>query len=342
MTAGGKLAVVLMNLGGPSGTETIRPFLFNFFMDKNIISLPQPLRWLLAQWISRTRSKGAAKDSYGHLNGTSPLLANTQTQARALEALLQKDFPGARVFVSMRYWHPLADETVQEVAAFAPDKTVLLPLYPQFSTTTAFSSLQSWQRAVKKQGLDIPAAEVCCYYAEPGFIAASAELIRRELERAPKKIRLLFSAHGLPQKVVDAGDPYQWQCEQTAEAIVRALGVEGLDWQMCYQSKVGRLRWTEPSLETALEKAADDQLGVIIYPLAFVSEHVETLVELDIEYKERAEHMGLLHYGRAPTVGTHPAFIRGLADIVAAKVKNAVQSRACPPRCVRCYCGGKK
>lgn len=337
-----KLAVVLMNLGGPSGMSTIRAFLFNFFMDKNIIPLPQPFRYLLAQWISWTRSRGAARESYGHLNGTSPLLVNTQKQARALETALQKDFPAARVFVSMRYWHPLAGQMVQEVAAFRPDKVVLLPLYPQFSTTTVFSSLQNWRQAAKKHGLEIPTAEVCCYHTQPGFITASAELIRRELEAAPKKTRLLFSAHGLPQKNINAGDPYQWQCEQAAEDIVRQLNITGLDWKICYQSKVGKMRWTEPSLETALEEAADDNLGVLIYPLAFVSEHVETLVEINIEYRERAAHMGIPYYAQVPTVGTHPAFIGGLLEIVSAKVKNAANNRVCPPRFKKCYCGEKK
>ncbi|MCE9507295.1 MAG: ferrochelatase [Alphaproteobacteria bacterium] len=334
-----KLAVVLLNLGGPSSAAAIKPFLFNFFMDKNIIPLPQPLRYGLAKWISWRRGGGAAKKSYGHLGGASPLLANTIAQAEALERALQEKSPGARVFVSMRYWHPLAEQTVQEVAAFRPDKIVLLPLYPQFSTTTSFSSLQNWQQAAKKLGLELPTTEICCYPLNAGFITASVELIRAALRKAPQKTRLLLSAHGLPERVIRRGDPYQHQCEQTAAAIVRQLDIPGLDCRLCYQSRVGRLPWIGPSIGEALQKAAADRTGVVVYPCAFVSEHVETLVEIDIEYRQRAQEMGIPYFARVPTVGAHPQFIEGLRDLVL--YAPATSERTCPGRFNKCYKGAK-
>ncbi len=340
----GKTAVVLMNLGGPDGQETIRPFLYNFFMDKNIIGAPLPVRWLLAQWISITRSRGAALQSYRHLGYRSPLLANTQDQARALEAVLaaHPQVQGeVKCFVTMRYWHPLADATVRDVKRYAPDRVILLPLYPQFSTTTVRSSLQTWERACKKIRFDVPTHSVCCYPMNDGFVTASAKLVRQTLNDAPKGTRLLFSAHGLPEKTIADGDSYQWQCEQTAARIVEALDIPGLDWQICYQSRVGPLKWIGPSTEEALEKATRDGVGVVIYPHAFVSEHVETLVEIEIEYREKAQHMGIPYFGRVPTVGTHPDFIAGLAHETLAAVSRAGCARICPPEYRRCPCRDK-
>ncbi|MFH1157857.1 MAG: ferrochelatase [Pseudomonadota bacterium] len=311
-----KLAVVLFNTGGPSSPADIRPFLFRFFMDRNIIGVVAPLRCLIAAWTSWRRSCGASRKAYQALGGKSPLLENTRAQASALEKLLKETNPETRVFVSMRYSPPLAEQTVREVAAFRPEKTVLLPLYPQYSTTTSHSSLQSWQHAEKKTSIDLRGVFMCCYPEDPGFIAASSDLIGEALAGAPEKIRVLFSAHGLPEKIIRKGDPYQRQCEQTVAAIVKHLNRPALDWQLCYQSRVGRLKWTGPSVVEALEKAAGDGVGVVIYPVAFVSEHVETLVELDIDCRDRAKHLGVPYFARVPTVGTHPNFIEGLRDIV--------------------------
>jgi ferrochelatase len=336
-----KLAVVLFSLGGPSEEAAIKPFLLNFFMDKNILQAPRPLRYFIAKWISWSRGGGAAKKSYGYLGGASPLLDNTSAQARALERVLQESSPGARVFVSMRYWHPFAGQTIKEVAAFQPDKIILLPLYPQFSTTTGFSSLQSWHHAAEKSKLRLPTADICCYPAAPGFIAASAELIRAALKEAPKKSRLLFSAHGLPEKIIRRGDPYQYQCERTVEAIVKELDLPALDWRLCYQSRVGRLRWIGPSIEEALAEAAKDKVAVVIYPPAFVSEHVETLVELDIEYRHRAAQMGIPYFARVPAVGTHPKFISALKELVLSRANGTECKRICPGRFNKCYEGMK-
>ncbi len=344
-----KIAVVLFNLGGPDCKNAIKPFLLNFFMDKNIITAPIPLRCIIASLIARKRSKREAGDSYGELGDRSPLLANSRAQAQALEAALAGGADEYKTFVCMRYWHPMAPQVVREVRDWGADKILLLPLYPQFSTTTSWSSLQVWKKALYQAGMsNIPSSMVCCYPWNEGFVKASAENIRLEYEKALadgyKDIRVLFSAHGLPEKVIKKGDPYQWQCEQSAAKIADALhdvilktyrseeshGTEKdpsaqalqddngfkLDWQICYQSRVGPMKWIGPSTEEALHKAAEDKKAVVIYPHAFTQEHVETLVELDIEYKEAAEKMGLHGYYRARTVGTHPDFIAGLAGLV--------------------------
>jgi len=336
-----KLAVVLFNIGGPSSPTDIRPFLFKLFMDGNIINVIAPLRYLLAVWISWKRSHKASRKAYQPLDGKSPLLENTFAQASALEKSLKETNPKTRVFVSMRYSYPLAEQTIREVAAFQPERTILLPLYPQYSTTTSFSSLQNWKQMEKKAGVNLRTFSVCCYPVNPGFIAASADMIYHALIKAPKKVRILFSAHGLPEKIIKKGDPYQYQCEQTVAAIVKQLNKPLMEWQLCYQSRVGNLKWIGPSIIDALEKAANDGVGVIIYPIAFVSEHVETLVELDIYCRDRADRMGISYFARVPTVSTHPEFIEGLRNIVLSKVTEMKQERFCPDCFSKCHHGVK-
>lgn len=338
-----KTAVVLMNLGGPLKEADIEPFLYNFFTDKNIIALPSFLRAFVAKRIAKKRSQGAARDTYARLGFKSPLLENTQKQAVALEKKLGAD---TRVFVSMRYWHPMAKEVVAQLEEYKPDHIVLLPLYPQFSTATVKSSLEDFFASVQEDDGWLHANwddrvkvhSVCCYPLDAGFVKASADNIKQALEKAPAKTRVLFSAHGLPEKTVRGGDPYQWQCEKTAEAIAKAAGLE--DWQICYQSRVGPLKWIGPSTEEALEKAAKDKVGVVLYPHAFVSEHVETLVEIDIEYREKAAHMGIPYFGKAETVGAHEAFIDGLAGLVKSRLQGGSCARICPASFKKCGCKG--
>lgn len=321
-----------MNLGGPTKEEDIEPFLYNFFTDKNIIALPAFLRNFVAKRIAKKRAKGAAREAYARLGFKSPLLENTQAQARALEEKLGGEY---RVFVSMRYWHPMAKEVAGQLEEYRPDNIVLLPLYPQYSTATVKSSLEDFQ-AHLKTGARVHS--VCCYPLEAGFVKASAGNIRKALEQAPPRTRVLFSAHGLPEKTVKGGDPYQWQCEKTAEAIAKEAGLE--DWQICYQSRVGPLKWIGPSTEEALQQAAKDGAGVVVYPHAFVSEHVETLVEIDIEYREKARHLGIPYFAKAETVGTHDAFIGGLAGLVKSRLGGDTCARICPARFSKCGCKG--
>lgn len=333
-----KTAVVLLNLGGPLKQEDIKPFLFNFFMDKNIISAPLPIRYLIAKLISIRRGKGAANSSYSHLGFKSPLLENTQAQAEALEKILKQKLNDVKVFVSMRYWHPMADKVAKDIAEYAPDQVLLLPLYPQFSTTTTKSSFENYF----KYAGNTPVTTICCYPDNNGFIQASADLIRRKLADAPSNTRLLFSAHGLPEKIIKSGDPYQFQCELSAQKIVDALGIDNFDWEICYQSRVGPLTWIGPSTEEALQKAAKDGKGVVIYPHAFVSEHVETLVEIDIEYRELAHEIGISYFDKVETVGTHPLFIQGLADLVIDRLSGGVCPKPCPETCRQCPCRMKE
>lgn len=322
-----KIAVVLFNLGGPDGPAAVQPFLFNLFNDPAIIDAPKPIRWLLAKFISKKRAP-IARQIYEHIGGKSPLLELTQAQGSALQAKLNESDDQNRyhVFTAMRYWHPMSDETAREVKTFEPDEIVLLPLYPQYSTTTTGSSLWAWQQASAKADLFAPTFAPCCYATHNGVIEAQADLIRQTLSQRDSELprRILFSAHGLPKKVIAGGDPYQWQVEQTAGAVAHALGDVIDDWVVCYQSRVGPLEWIGPSTEQELERAAADQKAVVVVPIAFVSEHSETLVELDIEYKQVAEKLGVPAYDRVPALATHVTFIAGLADIVMqARSKNA-------------------
>lgn len=337
---GRKIALVLFNLGGPGRQEDVKPFLFNLFNDPAIIGLPGFLRTPLARRIS-ARRESVAQTNYALIGGGSPLLAETRKQAEALQARLADRLPDAevRTFVAMRYWTPLVADTAAEVAAFAPDEVVLLPLYPQFSTTTTGSSLTEWRRAYRGTGVE---RTVCCYPDASGWIEAQADIVRAGLEQAAgAPVRVLFSAHGIPERLVTKkGDPYQEQVETTAAAIATRLGLT--DWTICYQSRVGPMRWLGPSTPEAIEQAARDGVGVVVAPIAFVSEHVETLVELDIEYAELARELGVVPYIRVPAVGTAPAFIDGLAEMtIAALARDGVAPagagcqadwRACPRR----------
>jgi ferrochelatase len=320
-----KTAIILLNLGGPDSKTSIKPFLFNFFMDKNIIQAPLPVRFFLAKLISIRRSKREAGESYHELGDKSPLLANSTAQAELLEQKLNSENKGEfKTFICMRYWHPMSDEVVKDVQNYAPDEIMLLPLYPQFSTTTTKSSFETWDKTVKKVGFNAPTTRICCYPWDEGYIKGCAQNIAdtyaQSQKQSDKPLRILLSAHGLPEKIIKQGDPYQWQCEQSAAHIMKEFeaitGIENPDWQICYQSRVGPLKWIGPSTEEALQKAADDNVGVVILPHAFTQEHVETLVEIEIEYREEAEKMGLHEFYRVPTVGTADVFIEGLKNLV--------------------------
>ena len=310
-----RVGVVLFNLGGPDSLDAVEPFLRNLFRDPAIIRAPALVRYLIARLIARRRGP-EARDIYRTVGGHSPLLAETEAQAAALGRALA-DFGEVEVAVAMRHWHPMSEAAVRKIAAFRPDRIVLLPLYPQFSTTTTASSLAAWRSAAEVLGIAAPTHAICCYPRAEGLAAAHAALIEPLLAAAAKagEPRLLFSAHGLPKRVVARGDPYQWQVEETARRIVAGLGREALDWAVCYQSKVGPLAWLEPSIAEEIERAGRDRVPVVVVPVAFVSEHSETLVELDVTYRDHARAVGVPAYHRVPALGTHPSFISALADL---------------------------
>ena len=337
-----RTAVVLFNLGGPDKPASVQPFLNNLFLDPAIISVPQPFRWLLAKFIS-TRRAPIAEKIYAEIGGKSPLLDLTIEQANALEKACE-DFGNVKFFVCMRYWHPMSKEVVQQVKDFIPDQIVLLPLYPQFSTTTSGSSFDDWKRAAKFAGLTTKTIEVCCYPEIDGWIEAQADLVKKAIGKVTNgvSLRVLFSAHGLPKKVIEKGDPYQWQVEQTSQAVVNKLAIDNLDWVVCYQSQVGPLEWIGPSTDDEIDRAGKDSISIVVVPIAFVSEHSETLVELDIEYKELAEEKGVPEYIRVPAVGTHPSFISSLSALVRNAclkeigIFSSTGSRICPESCGKC------
>jgi ferrochelatase len=312
-----KIAVVLLNLGGPDGPTAVRPFLFNLFADPAIIALPGPLRLPLAGLISTLRAR-SARANYDRMGGASPLVPETRAQAEALKAELAPRLADAQVevFIAMRYWSPTSEETARAVAAFAPDELVLLPLYPQFSTTTTASSLAAWRKAYRGPGAE---RTVCCYPTLDGLIAAHARRIENawRVAGAPNAVRLLLSAHGLPEATVRRGDPYQVQIEATAAALAARLS--GLpDWRICYQSRVGPVGWLGPETRAEIIEAGSESLGVVVAPIAFVSEHVETLVELDHDYAAAGETAGCPAYIRAPALGIEEQFIEALGDVVTA------------------------
>lgn len=318
-----RVAVILFNLGGPDRLDAVKPFLFNLFNDPAIVRLPQPLRGALA-WLIASRRAVAAREIYALMGGGSPILPQTEAQAQALQAALRSvGLTQARCFTVMRYWHPRAGAVINEVQEFNPGRVVLLPLYPQFSTTTTASSLAEWRRVAAGAGLNVQTREVCCFPTLPGFIRAYAGLIRAAAPDyfgpvAHKTALLLFSAHGLPQRIADAGDPYPEQVRRTARAIAGALGLRDTQWEICYQSRVGPLAWTGPSTIERIRAAGAQQMPLVLAPIAFVSEHSETLVELDIEYRALAASCGVPEYVRVPAVGVNAEFIGGLATLVQA------------------------
>lgn len=338
-----KTAVILFNLGGPDTLDAVQPFLQNLFSDPAIIGLPGFLRLPLAKFIAAKRA-AKAQHIYEQIGGKSPILENTQAQADALEAALNEDSKKqTKIFIAMRYWHPRADAVAKAVKAWGAERVILLPLYPQFSTTTTGSSFEEWDSAARREGLNVPTAKICCYPSEAHFIASHVAIIKPIYEAAAKhgRPRVLFSAHGLPEKIIRKGDPYQAQVEATTQAVLKAMGIQDLDYVNCYQSRVGPLKWIGPSTEEEIKKTAVLGAPLVLVPIAFVSEHSETLVELDMEYAELAHENGVAHYFRVPTISAHAEYIASLAALCRAaedgKTK-PVGSGMCEKNWKQCPC----
>ena len=336
-----KKAVILFNLGGPDKLESVEPFLFNLFNDPEILSLPSILRYPLAKFISKRRAP-IAKNIYREIGNKSPILELTQEQATSLERSLSAkgDY---KCFVVMRCWHPRAIDVIKKVKAFNPEEIILLPLYPQFSAATSGSSINEWNDLCKKENFSVKTKTICCYPTESNFIKSHANLIKKIIKNTESKnFKLLFSAHGLPEIKIKKGDPYQWQVEETVKRIMMDLKDENLDHAISYQSRVGPLRWIGPSTDDEIIKYSKEKKGIVIVPVAFVSEHSETLVELDIEYKKLAKENGCSFYKRVPALGVEDNFIKGLAELVLQQETrgNFISSVVCPSKYVKCPCLG--
>jgi ferrochelatase len=311
-----RVGIVLFQLGGPDTLEAIEPFLYNLFCDPDIIDFPfaRVGRKALAKLISTTRSR-KVQHHYATIGGGSPIRPNTERQAKALQRELRNEGIDAHCFVAMRYWHPFTAEAIAELRAADCDEVVLLPLYPQYSSTTTGSSLNEWNRVF--QG-DIPVHCVENFYDNPTYLDALIEKVNDTLSRFPSRGRpeIVFSAHSVPMSVIEKGDPYQQQIEDTVRLLVRRGGWDN-PHRLCYQSKVGASRWLQPSLHHTLKDLASQSVReVCVVPVAFVSDHVETLGEIDHEAREEAHRLGITQFEMTAGLNDSPKFIQALAEIV--------------------------
>ena len=339
-----KKAVILFNLGGPDKLENVEPFLFNLFNDPAILNLPGIIRFPLAKFIANRRAP-VAKKIYEELGGSSPILKLTIDQSEELEKKLNQNnsLDEYKCFIVMRCWHPRAEKVVNEVRSFNPEEIILLPLYPQFSASTSASSIREWENICKINNYKIKTSTICCYPTDKNFIKAHAIEINKKINGI-NNYKLIFSAHGLPEKNIKKGDPYQWQVEQTVNEIVKYLNIQNLDWILSYQSRVGPLKWIGPSTDNVIIESSKLGKNLIIVPVAFVSEHSETLVELDIEYKKLALDNGCIKYIRVPALGVNDTFIESLSNLIINKDKNQFNGKIfppinkCPSNFIKCPC----
>jgi protoporphyrin/coproporphyrin ferrochelatase len=312
-----RLGVVLFQLGGPDTLEAIEPFLYNLFCDPDIIDFPFARlgRKPLAKLISSTRAH-KVRHHYATIGGGSPIRRNTERQAQALEAELESRGHDARCFIAMRYWHPFTAEAIAALECADCDQIVLLPLYPQYSSTTTGSSLNEWNRRFHKNGT--PVRVVTEFYRNEGYLGALAESIDRTLARFddPSRAELIFSAHSVPMAIIERGDPYQRQIEETVTLVMERGGWSN-GHRLCYQSKVGASRWLQPTLRATVRQVAEQRIEeVCVVPVSFVSDHVETLGEIDHEARKLAGELGIRRFEMTPGLNDSPTFIRALAGLV--------------------------
>ncbi|MDB4189369.1 ferrochelatase [Candidatus Pelagibacter sp.] len=336
-----KKAIILFNLGGPDKLENVEPFLFNLFNDPAILNLPTFLRYPLAKLISNRRAP-IAKKIYAELGGSSPILKLTKEQSNALEIKLNQtqEEDEYKCFIIMRCWNPRAKDVIKNVQLYGPDEVVLMPLYPQYSAATSGSSIKEWEEVCKKNNYHVKTSTICCYPTDQNFINAHAKEIIKKIKDL-KNFKLIFSAHGLPEKNIKKGDPYQWQVEQSVKKIVESLNDENLDWILSYQSRVGPLKWIGPSTETIIIENSKIGKHIVLVPIAFVSEHSETLVELDIEYKEIADANGCKNYTRVPALGINEDFIKAMSELIIKKNEYKINENLHPPK-IQCPSNFKK
>ncbi len=323
-----RVGVVLFQLGGPDTLAAIEPFLYNLFCDPDIIDFPFARigRKPLAKLISATRAR-KVQHHYATIGGGSPIRRFTERQARALEAQLINQSLDARCFVAMRYWHPFTHEAIAQLQTAQCDEVVLLPLYPQYSSTTTGSSLNEWQRLFRS---DLPMHNVGSFYRHAMYLDAVIEKIEQALARfpVPERAEIVFSAHSVPMSVIAKGDPYQRQIEETVKLLMERGG-----WlnphRLCYQSKVGASKWLQPSLHRTLHDLASEKVrDVCIVPVAFVSDHVETLGEIDHEAREEARRLGITQFEMSAGLNDSPKFISALGQLVLEALGERVESCA--------------
>ncbi|WP_017318363.1 ferrochelatase [Mastigocladopsis repens] len=317
----GRVGVLLLNLGGPDKLEDVGPFLFNLFSDPEIIRLP--FRWLQKPlaWLISSRRTQKSQENYKQIGGGSPLRRITEAQGEALKEQLHALGQEANIYVGMRYWHPYTEEAIAKITKDDIERLVVLPLYPQFSISTSGSSFRLlerlWQEDPKLQLLDYTV--IPSWYKHPGYLQAMADLIAQELDQFPHpdEVNIFFSAHGVPKSYVEeAGDPYQQEIEECTHLIMQTLNRPN-PHILAYQSRVGPVEWLQPYTEDAIPELAEKGVkDLVVVPISFVSEHIETLQEIDIEYREIAEEAGIHNFRRVPALNTHAVFVKALADMV--------------------------
>ena len=317
----GRLGVLLLNLGGPDNLEDVRPFLYNLFSDPEIIRLPSPLLQAPLAWLISTLRFKKSQDNYKKIGGGSPLRRITEAQGAALRSQLQQNGHDVNVYIGMRYWNPFTEEAIAQIKQDKIEELVVLPLYPQFSIITTGSSFRLldriWQADPELQ--KIKYTVVPSWYDNSGYLQSMANLIEKTLEKVknPSEAHIFFSAHGVPVSYIEeAGDPYQKEIESCAALIMSKLNRTN-PYKLAYQSRVGPVEWLQPYTDIAIKELAEQGVKeLVVVPISFVSEHIETLEEIDMEYREIAEHAGIETFARVPAPDTDPTFIQALADIV--------------------------
>ncbi|MFN3925734.1 MAG: ferrochelatase [Pseudanabaenaceae cyanobacterium] len=319
-----QLGVLLLNLGGPEKLEDVYVFLYNLFSDPDLIRLPLPfLQKPLAALIAASRVP-TSQENYAMIGGGSPLRRITEEQAQHLQAELARRGITVKVYVGMRYWHPYTEEAVAQIQADGITQLAVIPLYPQYSISTSGSSLKLvdkiWQS--QPQLRQIQRHTVKSWYQRSGYLRAMADLIDQQLRTFPdpQAPYIFFSAHGVPKKyVTEYGDPYQIEMENSVDLIMQVLRREYHYYNphiLAYQSRVGPVEWLQPYTEEAIKQLSKRGIReLVVVPISFVSEHIETLQEIDIEYRHLATEAGITHFVRVPALNSHPLFINELADL---------------------------
>ncbi|MDF5733981.1 MAG: ferrochelatase [Rhizonema sp. PD38] len=323
----GLVGVLLLNLGGPDKLEDVGPFLYNLFSDPEIIRLPFPWMQKPLAWLIASRRVQKSQENYKQIGGGSPLRRITEAQGQALKEQLRVLGQEVNIYVGMRYWHPYTEEAIALITQDKIERLVILPLYPQFSISTSGSSFRLlerlWQENPKLQQIDYTV--IPSWYKQSGYLHAMADLIAQEVNKSedPDRVHIFFSAHGVPKSYVDeAGDPYQQEIEECTNQIMQTLNRPN-SHTLAYQSRVGPVEWLQPYTEDAIKELGDKGVkDLAVVPISFVSEHIETLQEIDMEYREVAEESGIHHFRRVPALNTNPIFINALADMVLEALKS--------------------